>query len=349
MISNGQEFDDVMFDVGAVEKGAWVPGPYGPDDEKGTFNEVTPEKTARALAMLDLTRPVKTYNLSETLFNGFPAFNDREYKQVLRITGYKPPADFQGLCPEPEAIGNNHISTHEERVALTYNMGTKINGLTHVGVGPMYYNGFTGPEIARTWGTTRLGIENVGPIVTRGVLVDVVGYKAAHGDEADLFWLEGAAEPIIRGNYRITVEDIEATLDWEGFQGEIEPGDVVLLRTGWRQLITADPRRYSNDLPPGPFLREARYLAARRPAIVGIDVWCFGIIDPAVDGGNPCCCHQELFTKYGIRIGEAVPSDPLARDRVYEFVFCFNPTNAKGAVAANSPPMGLGQLTAGMS
>ena len=39
-------FDDTMFDVSAVEQGAWVPGPYGPGDERGTFNEVTPEKTA---------------------------------------------------------------------------------------------------------------------------------------------------------------------------------------------------------------------------------------------------------------------------------------------------------------
>lgn len=337
------EFDDVMFDVEAVEKGLWVPGPYGAGDERGSFNEVTPEKTAKALSMLDLTKPVKTYNLSEMLFNGFPAIQDREYHQVLRITGYEPPSDYEGLCPEPQAIANNHISTHEERVTLTYNMGTKINGLTHVGVGPMYYNGFLGPDIARTWGTASLGMEGVGPIVTRGILIDIVSWKVATGQDDDIFRLTEDGEPILRSNYRITVEDIQATLEWEGFQGEIEPGDVVLLRTGWRQLITGDPHRYVNDLPPGVFLREARYLAAHRPAIVGADVWCFGIIDPALDGGNPCCCHQELFCKYGIRIGEAVPSDPLAQDRVYEFVFCFNPTNAKGAVAGNSPPLALGQ------
>ncbi len=41
-------FDDEMFDTAAVEAGQWVPGPYGPGDERGTFNEVTPEKTASA-------------------------------------------------------------------------------------------------------------------------------------------------------------------------------------------------------------------------------------------------------------------------------------------------------------
>ena len=67
------EVSDDIFDVDAVEAGAWVPGPYGLGDKRGTFNEVTPVRTAAALARLDLSRPVKAYNLSETLHNSFPA------------------------------------------------------------------------------------------------------------------------------------------------------------------------------------------------------------------------------------------------------------------------------------
>jgi kynurenine formamidase len=336
------EFDDCMFDVAAVEAGAWSPGPYGPGDQLGSFNEVTPEKTTAALSLLDLTRPVGLYQLGETLRNGFPAIQDRRYEQVLRITGYQPPAGFAGICASAEPSGNNRISTHEERVSLTYNMGTKINGLTHVGVGEMFYNGFRGSDITETWGTARLGAETVPPIVTRGVLVDVVGWKVATGDTRQVFEVPNG-RPVLESNYRITVEDIESTLAWEEVSKPIGPGDVVLLRTGWRELIEVDPVRYISALPPGPFLREVRYLAARRPAIVGIDVWCFGLIDPEIDGGNPCCCHQELFVKHGIRIGEAVPSDGLAADGVYEFVFTLSPTKALGAVGLNSPPLALGQ------
>ena len=36
-------------------------------------------------------------------------------------------------------------------------------------------------------------------------------------------------------------------------------------------------------------------------------------------------CHQELSTRFGIRIGEAIPTNDLADDGVYEFIFCFNP------------------------
>ena len=83
-------FDDAMFDVAAVENGAWAPGPYGPADRLGTYNEVTPQRSAAALGLLDLTRPVATFNLGETVFNGFPAFGNRPYDQHLVVSGYSP-------------------------------------------------------------------------------------------------------------------------------------------------------------------------------------------------------------------------------------------------------------------
>ena len=337
-------FDDVMFDVAAVEQGAWVPGPYGPGDQRGTFNEVTPGKTASALALLRLDEPVKTYSLAETMVEGFPAWGDRAYRQHLVVTGYTPHSDFDGTVTDPLPQGPGRSSIHEERVSLTYNMGTKVNGLHHVGVAGMFYNGFLGPDIARTWGTTSLGAETMGPIVTRGVLVDIVGFMQASG-RSGTYDIAPTGRPILRSNYRITVEDIEAALAWEGVKTPIGPGDAVLLRTGWRELIQVDPERYLGAGPPGPFLRECRYLADRRPALIGSDSWCFEVVDPSVTRGFMMPCHQELSIRFGIRIGEAVPTDALADDGVYEFVFCLSPTPARGAVASNTPPLALGQPT----
>ena len=47
----------------------------------------------------------------------------------------------------------------------------------------------------------------------------------------------------------------------------------------------------------------------------------------------------------GIRIAEGVPTNDLADDGVYEFVFCFNPLPARGAISSNTPPLALGQPT----
>ena len=156
-------------------------GPYGPGDERGSFNEVTPEKTAQALALLNLGEPVQTYSLAETMVKAFRPGMIARIEQHLVVTGYSPPDDFDGVLTRAKPRGKRRMSVHEERVSLTYNMGTKVNGLHHVGVGDMFYNGFLGPDIARTWGTTHLGAETMGPIVTRGVLVDVVGSVVASG------------------------------------------------------------------------------------------------------------------------------------------------------------------------
>ncbi len=334
------EIDDTPFDAREVVAGAWAPGPYGPEDQRGTFNEVTAEKTAASLARLDLTKPVKTYALSEMLFNGFPAHADREFEQTLYIQGTEPPAGFGGICPSPEPIGPNLICSMEERVSFTFNMGTKINGLHHAGVGGRYYNGFKTSDIAEDWGTTKLGMETQGAIVTRGVVVDVVGHKVATGSEAD-FEILSNGKPMLRESYRISVEDMEAALDWEGVSEPIGAGDVVLFRSGWRELIEVDPKRYIQGAQSGPFLRECRYLAARKVAIIGIDCWFFGAAmeTPWVT----MQCHQELAGRYGIHVGEAVRTDLLVEDGVYDFVFSFCAHNARGAVSSNAPLIGLGQ------
>ena len=336
---------DAMFDVAAVEQGAWVPGPYGPGDQRGSFNEVTPQKTADALAMLDTRVPVVTYNLGELMFNGFPAFRTtppRIYEQRLTQSGYPPPAGFEGFSGSPEPAGPNRISGHEERFPEggTYQIATQLDNLNHVGVGAMFYNGFRGPDIARTWGTAALGAENMGPIVTRGILADIIGLKVAQGATSDYFTASNGS-PVLRDDYRVTVEDIETALA-RGGVGGVQPGDVFLFRTGWTHLVRTDPERYLAK-EPGIFLREARYLGNRRPAIIGSDVWGLEVLDPAVTQGNAFPVHQLLFLRYGIRIGEGIVTESLAEDGVFEFVYIVTPQYALGATAGNTPPAALGQ------
>jgi kynurenine formamidase len=337
--SDDDRFDDAMFDSDAVERGAWACGPYGAGDERGSFNEVTPEKTARALRLLEGRGAVRTYSLGEELFEGFPAWGDREFRQTLVTTGYRPAADFAGRVTDTNPQGTGRSSVNEERVSFTFNMGSKINGLHHVGVGDQFYNGFSGSDFARTGGTTHLGAETMGPIVTRGVVLDIVGWKLrTAGSDVER---ASSGRPVLRENYRITLDDIKAVIAEAGLSEPIGPGDVVLFNTGWRELIADDPRRYLDAGPPGPYLRECRWLAERRPAIVASDTWCFEVIDPAVTHGYLMPCHQELSMRSGIRIGEAIAVHELAAEGVAEFVFCFNPLAARGAVGGIGPPIAL--------
>ena len=107
------------------------------------------------------------------------------------------------------------------------------------------------------------------------------------------------------------------------------PGDVILIRTGWRHYLDVDPAMYLSTNVPGLGLREIRFLASRRPAILGMDVWFFGARGQD-DPSAAILGHQEAAIRYGVRIGEAVPTDVLADDGVFEFVFILSPNNARG-------------------
>jgi kynurenine formamidase len=336
-------FDDEMFDVAAVEAGAWVPGPYGADDRLGTYNEATPARSAAALRMVDPGAPVRTFSLGETVFNGFPAFGTRRYEQHLVVGGFVPDAPFDGEVQNERPRGPNRLSFHEERVCTSYNLATKINGLHHCGVGSMFYNGVSGPRIARSWGTTEFDTPGWGaPLCTRGFLVDVLGLKSEAGEWADIDSVpEG---PFLRDHYRITLEDVQRAVARQALPA-FEPGDVVVLRTGWRRLIRADPRRYLRG-GPGPYLRECRWLASFRPALIGSDTWAFETLDPSVQEDRVSPCHQELFMRFGIRIAESLQLDELAAAGVDRFVFCHSPLRAVGATASSAPPMAIANVIA---
>jgi kynurenine formamidase len=307
---------------------------------------VTPEKTAAALALLDVRRPVTTYNLGHLMFNGFPAFTHpatpppRVYEQRLAVLGYQPGPEFAGIRQIPVPVGPNRVSAHEERLSATYQIGTQIDGLAHVGVGEMFYNGFRGPDIAATHGTTRLGNEHMGPIVTRGVVIDVIGLKEYQG-EPDTYFTADDGRRVLRESYRITVADIEAALARQRVP-PITPGDAVLLRTGWSHLVHSEPKRYA-EVEPGIYLAEARYLAQFRPAVIGSDTWGLETTNPEVHRGNLFPVHQELFMRHGIHIGEGMLTDALVADGIYEFVFIVTPQFALGATGGNTPPVALAQ------
>jgi kynurenine formamidase len=365
--ASADTLDDTLFDYSdPANLSDWAPGRYGPDDQRGALNEVTPAKTASALALLRPHRDVKTYNLGELMWNGFPAVRmepRRTYQQRLTVWGYTPPPGFQaegGILIGVDPLGVNRVSVHEERfeaessathpkpLATTYQIGSQLDNLNHIGAAEYFYNGFRGPDIARGHGTTRLGSENMGPIVTRGVLLDILGVKLARNRTEDLADPARNGKPLLRENYRITVEDIRDAMDFGGIRG-LEPGDVVLFHTGWNQLLArrdpADIARWEGAKGmPGIYVREARWLARFRPAVIGGDTWALEVFgNPVNDDGAVTPVHQELLMRHGIRIGESYVVSELAADRVYEFVFLVTPQYAEGATAGNTPPAALGQ------
>lgn len=366
-------FDDSFDHNGALD-GTWAAestARYGADDELGTLNEVTPEKTATALSLLAGASAVGTYRMGHLMRNGVPGyvtFPPRKYNQRLRAQGYTPDrieeffttatrgnegedewrlADRErgplGYHDPSGAIGPNLVSAHEERFPEggTYQIATQFDNLNHVGVGNVFYNGFKGSDIATAVGTTSLGMDKVSPFVTRGVLLDVLGWKQATSGSGVQ---EIGGNPMLEDSYRITLEDILDTMAWEGLDG-VEPGDVVVFRTGWWKLAE-DPATFDHYLAtePGIYLREASYLAEHRPALVASDSWALEVLGhPDVTWAFPV--HQTLITRWGVRIGEGVISDDLSAAGAYEFVYSYSPQWSLGGTAGNVPPVGLAPLS----
>jgi len=380
MMSSGRlavtdEYDDSFSIEGALD-GSWAAetsARYGADDERGAVNEITPAKTAAALAMLDSGK-VKTVTMAHLMRNGFPAyvtFPPRRFEQRITVLGYEPgnPDEFfstttTGFAGEDEwraadrergplgyvqgttPLGANELSGHEERYPEggTLQIATQLDGLAHIGVRDIFYNGHRASEFTRAHAVTKLGIHLVGPVVTRGVLVDVLGYKQACGPD-DVQMIDG--RPVLTDRYRITVEDIVETLKWEGVGG-IEAGDVVVIRTGWNQLAELALENEDQDLfdrylagEPGIYIREAKMLGDHRPAIIASDSWALELVGVPDPNGWAFPVHTELLTKRGIRIGESVISDGLAENGNFEFVYCYMPNHHYGATAGATAPFAL--------
>ncbi|MEM9652513.1 MAG: cyclase family protein [Actinomycetota bacterium] len=336
-------YTDEMFDFEAVQEGAWFPGPYGPDDQRGTLNEITPNRTAWATSRL-MGGPVTAYQLGEEMFNGFPAFPSdppRLHDMNLYVFGYEAPQEFVdggGIQSSPLPFGVNNVTGHEERFKenFTFQIATQVDGLNHVGVGQMYYNGNQALDFITPTGTSVLGNETMGPIATRGIILDVVGLKVAAGATDD-FFIAPNGEPVLRDNYRVTIDDIENCLFRQRISPAIRAGDIPIFHTGWTHLVKADAGRYLTQ-EPGIYLSEARYLADRRVAMVAGDTWGLEVLDPAVTEGFAFPVHQELFVKDGIRIGESFVTDSALADNVSEGLLVITPENVPGATCGSSAP-----------
>jgi hypothetical protein len=309
------------------------PGPAG--DVLGTYREVTAGKRVAALALLDLTRPIVTWSLGEALFEGYPGWGTRRFRQRLAVAGWDPGPAFGGEVIESVPRGPNRMTSLEERVELSFNLGSKVNGLAHAGVDHDYYGGRRLPDLVADGGVRQLDTTTWGPpLLTRGLLVDLL----AAADPATL----GAApdgRPVLDPDRTVSIADIRGAIERQQLPAP-EPGDAVLFRTGWGRLLHTDPKRFIRN-SPGAWLEETRWIASWRPALVGTDSWCWGTAAPAVVQGAYGACHQELIVRHGIRIAEGLRLDDLADAGVDRFVLCHNPVSAVGAVSTNAAPMAI--------
>jgi len=284
----------------------WYPSPWGPSDQRGAANRITPQKVLEAKGLI--TRGT-VYQLGHVYESTMPLFGTRHFS--LKIP--------QTFGPQ----GSNNLRFHDELVSGELGqVGTQFDGLGHIGIGDLFYNGNNRADFSRPDGLEKLGIENVGPIVTRGVLVDVAAFK-------------GVAR--LEGGYEITLADLRGALERQRM--EVRSGDVIIVHTGWSQLWKVDNAAFGAT-SPGIGLEAARWLVEREVVIVGSDTWSMEVV-PNPDASLAFPVHQLLIPRNGIYIFENLLTEDLARDRAYEFAFFFAPLKLKGATGSPANPLAI--------
>lgn len=191
------------------------------------------------------------------------------------------------------------------------------------GAGPnVYYNMFKGEEFADINGLSKLGIEKVPPLVTRGVLLDM---SAFYGME------------IVPEGKAFTRADIEGAMQKQGI--EVREGDVVLFHTGWLGLLGKDDARYGKG-EPGVSAEGGQFLVSKNVIAVGADTWGLDAIPPERPD-TIFINHIQFPAQSGIYILENMNTAELARDRTYEFMFVLGQAKLTGAVQMIVNPVAI--------
>jgi kynurenine formamidase len=300
--------------VGTASAQDWTKSKWGPNDEIGAANYMTPELVMKAA---QLVKTGKTYSLGFPVDSTMPAYPPRAFK----ITVVQP-----GQAGSP-GIGPSKTTYNDDIIEGWVGVGSQIDGLGHIGVEHVYYNGHKIADFGDPTGLKKLGIDKLPPMVTRGVLLDMAAHLAGTDKVQDGVVKEGTA---------FNTKEIEDAAKKQNV--EIRQGDVVLFHTGWASLIGKDNKRF-NAGEPGLGVEGAKYLTGKGVVAVGADSWGLEVIP--FESKNVFEVHQILLPMNGTYILENINTADLAADRAYEFMFVLGQPRFKGGVQSMINPVAI--------
>jgi len=302
----------------------WHTSKWGKDDTIGSVNLVTPE---RILAATKLVKTGQRYALGQVTGRDTPAFGTRTFELFAVSHG----GVFDGTS---DPYGNNKMTTNDDWALVWMGVGSQIDGLGHVGIDHVYYNGNHVRDFFSPGGLKKLGTHNIPPIVSRGIVLDIVGYlKETSPDK--VMTVEGF-DMVVAGT-PINQPEIDGALKRQGLS--LQTGDVVLLHTGYMEMAGIDVARYKKSIP-GLGVQGAKYLAGHDPIAVGADTFALEVL-PFENPDNGFEVHLELIPKRGIYILENMVTRELVKDEAWEFMFVLGQARMEGAVQMIINPVAI--------
>lgn len=286
----------------------WYPSVYGPDDEIGAANLISPALVLKAAKLIKTGR---TYPLAVEVNRDTPAFRHRSFK-LFNVQ----PGQQAGLTTGP-----NKFTFNDELVEGWTGVGTQLNGIGHIGIDNVYYNGNRAADFVSIEGVKKLGIEKVPPIVTRAVVVDMC---------------EHLGQEIVKEGTEFSAQDIQEALARHGLA--VQEGDVVLFNTGWLELMGKDNDRFLKA-EPGIGMEAAQWLARQKIVAFGGDTWASEVYPNPT--GEEFPVNQFMLAKNGIYNLELIDTRALLRDGVHEFLFVLGQPLYTGSTQVNINPVAI--------
>jgi kynurenine formamidase len=302
--------------LGAVPAAAqrWQPPPdsqrcpskWGAADQRGAGNHMKPETVLRATRLI---KAGEVFELGRVLSETMPLPAGRRFEVLTKRTRNDP--------------GRNRRASNEELVVSEIGqVGTQFDTFSHQMIGTSMYNCVTLDAAASRTGFTKLGVEQVGGLMTRGLLLDIAALK-------------GVA--VLAETYEITPKDLQDALAAQKLT--LQPGDAVLIHTGWGTLWGKDNARYQR-VSPGIGTAAAEWLARQDPMLVGADNSAVEISpNPDPDLAGPV--HQIMLVINGIHLLENLRLDELAARRAYEFALIVEPLKIQGGTGSTVAPIAV--------
>jgi kynurenine formamidase len=271
------------------------PSKWGAADERGSMNH------QNAAAVINATRMIKTgevIELAHVLNANMPFFGTRRFDVHTKRTFMNQPSNRRG-------------SNEEIVISEIGQVGTQFDGFAHQTHENLWYNCHKVDENTTRGGFGKFGIEKVGTIMTRGVMIDVAALKGVE---------------TLPDAYEITVQDLQQALARQGTT--LRPGDAVLINTGWNKLWGKENARYVKTCP-GLGIAAAEWLIRQDPMLLGADNWPVEV-SPNPDPQLSLPVHQIALVVHGVHLLENMKLDEARRSRRSRFAsaYCIVPAQA---------------------
>jgi kynurenine formamidase len=271
--------------------------PFGPDDQVGATNRVTPAVTKAAAAEIQTGVVIP---LANNLVDGVPLFGTRFTKTVLTSAALVPGAEY----------GKNKLTYMEDTYLSQSHVGTHLDGMGHIGIKDCYYNQTPMGKYVTQNNLKKLGIENIKTFATRGVVIDVLRVFKEAGKLKKNPACQGDC---IDGGTMISAADVQAALKL--YNVTLREGDAVFLNTGWGDLFRQFPAQNTtyNESEPGLGKEAGAWLADQKVVLIAADTWAVEVI-PSEDTEEAFPVHKHLLADRGIHIIENARTDLIAAE-----------------------------------